>query len=404
MNENKSTPIDAFLLILVLALAGLGLMMLLSASTFTAEQKYGDPYYFFQPQVRNMLIGLVLMLGLSRIPYQFWAKLAYPVLFASMGLLLLVFVPGIGHSANSANRWIQMPGFTFQPSELAKLAVVIFLAYSLSRKGEKNSSFFYGFVPHLLIVGALSSLILAGRDLGTAMCVAVIAFTMMFVGGSKIWHMLVLAAASVPMVYYQIVSHEFRVRRIMAFLDPWADPEKSGYHIIHSFYAFATGGLWGQGPGGSMQKLFFMPESHTDFIFSVVAEETGFIGVTLIAILFLVLVIRGVSIARSAPDFCGVYMALGCTMIVGLPAFFNMCVVTALVPTKGLPLPFFSYGGTNLLICFAAMGLLMNIAGQGRALRPQTGKSKVSRSKSSLKEAVARMKAGRATGPAQAAA
>ena len=404
MSENKSTPIDAFLLVLVLALAGLGLMMLLSASTFTAEQKYGDPYYFFQPQVRNMLIGLVLMLIISRIPYQFWSKLAYPVLFGSMGLLLLVFVPGIGHSANNANRWIQMPGFTFQPSELAKLAIVIFMAYSLNRKGEKNGSFIYGFVPHLLIVGALAALILAGRDLGTAMCVAVIAFTMMFVAGSKIWHMLILAVASVPMLYYQIASHEFRVRRILAFLDPWADPEKSGYHIIHSFYAFATGGIWGQGPGGSMQKLFFMPESHTDFIFSVVAEETGLIGVTVIAILFLILVIRGISIARSAPDFCGVYMAVGCTMIVGMPAFFNMCVVTALVPTKGLPLPFFSYGGTNLLICFAAMGLLMNVAGQGRAERPQPSRNKVSRPRVSVREAVAKMKAGRAVGVAKATA
>lgn len=403
MSENKRVPLDAFLLVLVLALSGLGLMMLLSASTFVAERNYGDPYYFFQPQVRNMILGLIIMLVVSRVPYQTWVKMAYPILFVSMGLLLLVFVPGIGHSANNANRWLQIFGFRFQPSELGKLAMVIFMAYSLSRKGEQTSSFLYGFIPHLLIVGALTSLILAGRDLGTALCVAVIAFTMMFVAGSKITHMILLVITTIPMIYYQIISHEFRVKRILAFLDPWSDPKESGYHIIHSFYAFATGGLWGQGPGGSMQKLFFMPESHTDFIFSVVAEETGLFGVSIIAILFLILVIRGISIARSAPDYSGVYLALGATMIVGLPAFFNMCVVTALVPTKGLPLPFFSYGGTNLLVCFTAMGLLMNVAGQGRLQKPEGAKIKASRIGGSLKETVAGMKAARAAAAAKAA-
>jgi cell division protein FtsW len=172
------------------------------------------------------------------------------------------------------------------------------------------------------------------------------------------------------------------LKRITAFLDPWSDPSDSGYHIIHSFYAFAGGGLWGQGPGAGQQKLFFLPEPHTDFIFSVVAEELGLLGVFIIALLFLLLVYRGLKIAMTAADYSGVYLALGCTMVVGLPAFFNMAVVTALLPTKGLPLPFFSYGGTNLLVCFAAMGILLNVAGQSRTKVPaQAARAKAAASK-----------------------
>ena len=367
MEEKQRIPFDALLLVLILALSGLGLVMLLSSSSIMAEQRFGDAYFFFHPQVRNMLIGLAMMMVLSRIPYQLWLKFAYPILFGTLVFLVLVLLPGLGHEAGGANRWIKLPGFSFQPSEAAKLAIVIYMAYSLSRKGEKTSSFFYGFLPHLIILGLTVSLILAEPDLGTAACVVVIAFTMMFVAGTRIWHMIALALTAVPLMYYQIVLYSYRLKRIAAFLDPWEDPLGTGYHIIHSFYAFANGGLFGQGPGAGQQKLFFLPEPHTDFIFSVTAEELGLAGVVVIGLLFLALMIRGVGIARSAKDYFGIYLALGCTMVVGLPAFFNMCVVTALLPTKGLPLPFFSYGGTNLLICYAAMGMLLNVAGQGKA-------------------------------------
>lgn len=370
--DRKSLYPDPLLLLLVLALAGLGLVMLMSASSFWAEQKFGDSLYFFKPQLRNMLIGLVIMLIMSAIPYQWWTrdKVAYPVLLGTVAALALVFVPGLGVEVNNAFRWIRLPGFSFQPSEAAKLAIVIYLGYSLTRKGEKTGSFFYGFLPHLLVLSLTVGLILLEPDLGTAVCVVVIAFTMMFVAGSKVSHILALVVLAIPVLYYQIVNYSYRLKRIAAFLDPWEFPDSAGYHIIHSFYAFANGGLWGQGPGGSQQKLFFLPESHTDFIFSVVAEELGFAGVAVIALLFLLLVIRGLVIARSAHEFSGVYLALGCTMIVGMPAFFNMGVVTALLPTKGLPLPFFSYGGTNLFVSFAAMGILLNIAAQSRRAKP----------------------------------
>ena len=374
--EKRFISLDPLLLLLILALSGLGLVMLLSASSIVAEQKFDDSLFFFRPQLRNMLIGLAMMFILAKIPYQWLidVRVTYAILTTVLVCLIFVLIPGIGTSVNNAYRWIRVPGFSVQPSEMAKLAIVIYMAYSLARKGEKTGSFIYGFLPHLMVLGVTVSLILLEPDLGTAVCVVVIAFTMMFVAGTKITHMLALGMLALPLLYYQIVNYSFRLKRIAAFLNPWDDPADSGYHIIHSFYAFATGGLWGQGPGGSQQKLFFLPESHTDFIFSVVAEELGFVGVVIIALLFLVLIIRGLMIARSAHEFSGVYLALGCTMIIGIPAFFNMGVVTALLPTKGLPLPFFSYGGTNLLICYAAMGILLNVAAQSRGEKPGISK------------------------------
>lgn len=376
MSDSRPLNFDWMLFILILVLSGLGLVMLLSASSIMAEQRFGDALFFFRPQVRSMIMGFLLMLVLARVPYQFWQRFAYPILFTGIAGLILVLLPGIGHEAGGANRWFRLPGISVQPSELAKLSIVIYLAASLSKKGEKSGTFFYGFLPHLLILGFSVGLILLEPDLGTAVCVVVITFAMMFVAGTKVWHMALLGLAAAPLMYYQIANYSFRVKRIAAFLNPWEDPQGSGYHIIHSFYAFATGGMWGQGPGASQQKLFFLPEPHTDFIFSVLAEEVGLVGVAVVSLLFLLLVIRGLSIAKTARDYFGIYLALGCTMIVGMPAFFNMCVVTALLPTKGLPLPFFSYGGTNLLVCFAAMGLLMNVAGQSRGHKVQPAAAK----------------------------
>ena len=374
MNEDRAAPLDALLLVLILGLSLLGLVMLQSASAFVAEQNYLTSDFFFRPQARHMALGLALMLVLSRVPYQLWPRLAYPILAVTLVCLVLVLLPGLGQGGGGANRWLRLPGVSFQPSEAAKLAMVIYLAYSLSRKGEKTASFFYGLLPHLLVLGLTVWLILSEPDLGTAVCLVVIAFILMFVAGTKVWHMLVLGLAGGAVVCYEITRYAYRLRRIAAFLDPWSDPQGSGYHIIHSFYAFASGGLWGQGPGASQQKLFFLPEPHTDFIFSVLAEEFGLAGVIVVALLFLGLVGRGLAVALAARDFTGLYLALGATLIVGVPAFINMAVVTALLPTKGLPLPFFSYGGSNLLVCYAALGILLNVSGQSQGERPKNSR------------------------------
>lgn len=372
MTDAKPYAFDWLMFGLVLAMAGLGLVMLLSSSFFMAENKFGDGYYFFALQIRHIIIGLVIMLILAGIPYQFWLKWVYPILFVSIILLVMVHIPGIGETGGKIRRWINIGGFSFQPSEASKLAVVIYMAYSMSRKGEKVGSLTYGFLPHLMVLGVVSALILSGRDLGTAACVVAIALIMMFVAGTKIWHMAALGVAALGVFYWQIIFYGYRMDRIRSYLDPWSDPQNSGYQIIHSFFAFAGGGVVGQGPGASQQKLFFLPEAHTDFILAVAAEELGLIGVAIIALFFLIFIFRGLNISRSARDYFGVYLALGCTLIVGLPAFFNMCVVTGLLPNKGLPLPFFSYGGSNILICFAAVGLLLNVAGQTRGERPRT--------------------------------
>lgn len=382
MSETKPYAFDWFLFALVLALSGLGLVMLQSSSFFMAEKAYGNGYYFFFLQIRHMLIGLTIMLILARIPYQFWLKWVYHILIIAAVLLILAHIPGIGDLSGKVRRWITVGGFTFQPSEAAKLAVVIYMAYSMSRKGDRVGSFTYGFMPHLMVLGIITALILWGRDLGTAACVVAIAFIMMFVAGTKLWHMALLGLAAVGVMYWQIAFYGFRMARMKSYLDPWADPGGSGYQIIHSFYAFAGGGIFGQGPGASQQKLFFLPEAHTDFILAVVAEELGLVGVTIIALLFLLFIFRGLTVSRSAKDYFGIYLALGCTMIIGLPAFFNMSVVTGLLPNKGLPLPFFSYGGSNIIICYAAVGLLLNVAGQSRGERPKAVRAKQDRSNS----------------------
>ncbi|MDR2935648.1 MAG: putative lipid II flippase FtsW, partial [Candidatus Adiutrix sp.] len=337
MIEKNKGHFDALLLVLVLALSGLGLVMLLSASSIMAEQRFGDAYFFFRPQLRNLVLGLIMMLVLSRVPYQIWLRLAYPALAASLIGLGLVLLPGVGHEVSGAHRWLRLPGFSLQPSETAKLSIVIYLAYSLSRKGPRNASLIYGLLPHLTLLSLTVGLILAEPDLGTAFSVALIAFIMMCVAGIKVWHLAALSLAGGAVLYHEIISYAYRLRRIAAFLDPWSVPQDAGYHIIHSFYAFASGGLWGQGPGAGQQKLFFLPEPHTDFIFSVLAEEVGLAGVLVVGVLFLALIVRGLAIARAvaARDGGGVYLALGCTLVVAVPAFFNMAVVTALIPTKG---------------------------------------------------------------------
>ncbi len=247
----RRVPLDAFLLALILILSGLGLVMLFSASSIMAGERYGDAWFFFRPQARHMVMGLVIMFVMSRIPYHFWLKLAYPILLGSLALLVLVIVPGIGHKVGGASRWLRLPGFSVQPSEIAKLAIVIYMAYSLSRKGERTGSFLYGLLPHLLVLGASVPLILAEPDLGTAVTIVAIAFAMMLVAGTRLWQLLILFLAALPLMYYQIVNYSYRLKRIAAFLDPWSDPAGAGYHIIHSFYAFAAGGLWGQGPGAA---------------------------------------------------------------------------------------------------------------------------------------------------------
>ena len=360
--EPKPQNWDYILLLVTLCLVGFGLVMVLSSSSILAEKRYGDPYFFFRPQVAYALAGLAIMLVFKNIPYQFFCRTSYLALLATLAGLALVLVPGLGHSAGGASRWLRLAGFSFQPSELAKLALVIYLAYSLAAKRDKIKLFAYGLVPHLFILGVLVFLVALEPDFGSAVILTLIAFIMFFVAGVRVSYLVALALMAAPVAYLFVVRSPYRLQRIMAYLSPWDDPLGSGYHIIHSMMAFATGGLTGLGPGAGRQKLFYLPEPHTDFIFAVVGEELGFIGVALVTVLFLLLIWRGLAVALNSFELEGTYLALGLTLIIGLQAFMNMAVVTGLLPTKGLALPFFSYGGSAMLVNFACMGILMNVA------------------------------------------
>ncbi|MEW6266473.1 MAG: putative lipid II flippase FtsW [Thermodesulfobacteriota bacterium] len=365
--EVKKTAWDYVLLLDVLALVALGLVMVLSSSSILAEKRFGDQYYFFRPQLFFALLGLILMLAAKNVPYQFVCRLAYLWLAGIIAALVLVLVPGLGHRVGGANRWLRLAGVSVQPSEFAKMILVIYLAYSLAAKQAKLKSFSIGLFPHLVVLSVLVGLVMAEPDLGSAVILTLLSLILFFVSGVRLTYLIGLGLMALPVLYLAVIRSPYRLRRITAFLSPWDDPLDTGYHIIHSFLAFASGGLTGLGPGGGTQKLFFLPEPHTDFIFAVVGEELGFVGVALVTVLFLILVVRGVSISLNAYDLQGTYLALGLTLIIGLQAFMNMAVVVGLMPTKGLILPFFSYGGSAMIVNFICLGLILNVASQNRA-------------------------------------
>ncbi|MDR1608660.1 MAG: putative lipid II flippase FtsW, partial [Deltaproteobacteria bacterium] len=360
MFKKSHYPLDTVLASLVFILMSLGLVMLLSASYPIGETKEGDPYFYITRQLQHAGLGLIAMLFLWKTPYQYWLKMGNIILGISAFLLVLVLVPGIGITAGGARRWL--PFFSIQPSELAKIAVVIFVARSLSRKGEMANTFSHGFLPQFLVMLIFAGLIILEKDLGGAMIIVALVIGLLFLTGLRQIYFFVLALMAVPAVWVLISLFRYRMDRIIGWRNPWLDPQGVGYPILNSFYAFANGGLTGVGPGASTQKLSFLPEVHTDYIFSIVGEELGFLGVVGVAVLFLLLCCRGFQISLMAKDLGGFYLAPGLTMVIILPAFLNMGVALSIWPAKGLPLPFFSHGGSSLLVSCVAIGLLLNIA------------------------------------------
>jgi len=302
------------------------------------------------------------MLIAKHIPCTLYSKLAYPLLLISFSLLILLFIPGIGHKVGGATRWLRWGGFSFQPSELAKFSLAVYLAYSMSKKGSNMGSFSKGFLPHILIAGAFMLLIVLQPDLGTAVIMGCWFLIVLFVGGVKFTQLSLSIILSAPFVVWLIWSADYRLKRLWAFIHPWDDPQGVGFQIIHSFLAFGSGGIFGTGLGNSKQKLFYLPEPHTDFVFSIAAEELGFIGVIVIIILFGILIMRGIKIALNATDLYSSYLALGLTCLIGLQVMVNMAVVMGLLPTKGLTLPLISYGGSSLVLNLLSIGILLSIS------------------------------------------
>jgi cell division protein FtsW len=361
---------DNVLLVTALALMSLGLTMVFISSHVMAQSQYSDPYFFFKRQTAYAFVGVVALFVGRYVNYQRYQAWVYPVLILSLTTLILVLVPGIGSRVRGAARWLKLGPVTLQPSEFAKLAMVLFLAYSLARKQGKMKYFSIGFLPHIVVAGLFIGLIAKEPDFGTAMTLAAIVFIMLMVGGVRLAYMLVSFAGVTTLAVMMVLRDPKKFNRILSFLDPWKYGQDVGYQLKQSLLAIGSGGLFGLGPGQSRAKLFYLPDAHTDFILAIFSEELGFIGVILILTLFAILVYRGILLSLRAPDAFGSYLALGLTLLIGLQAAINMGVITGLFPTKGLSLPFLSYGGSSLLANLLAVGILLNISSQIK--RPRT--------------------------------
>jgi cell division protein FtsW len=365
---------DPVMLISVLLLLGIGLIAVYSASSVLAEQRFGDHYYYLKRQGIFCLFGLLVMILANNINYLFYRRLVYFFLGSSLILLALLLVPGFGLKVGGAQRWFRLGLISVQPSEVAKLSLAIFVAYSMSKNAKSMGTFSHGLLPHLAVAAIFMTLILLQPDLGTAIIIGVWTLTLLFIGGVNVAQIFLLLGLISPVVFYLISHTAYRLNRWWAFLDPWEDPQGFGFQIIHSFLAFGSGGLLGAGIGNSKQKLFYLPEPHTDFILAIIAEEIGFIGVSVLLILFAVVVARGMKIALDAPELFGTYLAMGISCMLGLQVLVNMGVVMALLPTKGLTLPFISYGGSSLVVSLVCVGILMNISKRPRP-NPSVGRT-----------------------------
>lgn len=353
---------DYILFFAILTLLGIGIIMVFSASMVRSLKFYGHPYYFLMMQTIWAGLGLSVMFFLMN--FDCWRYRRFvPYIYAlSMLLLVVVLIPGIGQVRNEARRWLGVGSLSFQPAELAKATTVLFLADSLSKRREKLKNLVSGLGPYLVLLGITFLLVLMEPDLGTAVAIAGCAVVVIFVAGARMFHLGLLAVLSAPVLYWAIMGEDYRRRRFFAFLDPWKDPSGSGWQIIQALYALGTGGPFGTGIGYSRQKWFYLPEPYTDFIFAVLGEEMGFLGTSLVLLLFFTIAWRGYRTAMAAPDRFSCLLATGLTTLIVLQAVVNIGVVTGSLPITGIPLPFISYGGSALLTNLMASGILLNIS------------------------------------------
>ena len=357
----KLTP-DMWLFGVAVVLLSAGVVMVYSASAIVAADRFHDPYFFLKRQLFWALLGSSAMLVAIRVDYRKLERFVLPALIVAGVLLVLVLVPPIGQAINGTRRWIRLGAVSFQPVELAKLALVFYLAAFVARRQEVLGEVRRGLVPPLLVAGAFAGLVFVQPDLGNCLTLIALTFGLLYLAGAPVRHLLWALAPALPLLAVAIYAAPYRLRRMTAFWDPWSDPRGSGFQIIQSWLAFGNGGLIGQGIGGSRQKLFYLPEAHTDFIFAVVGEELGFAGAALFVALFAVLIWRGLRIGLRTAEPFGAYLALGITLLIATQTLVNLGVVTGLLPTKGLPLPFVSFGGSALLMTMVSTGVLLNIS------------------------------------------
>lgn len=361
----KQNPYDHVLFFIVIALMGIGLTMVYSASSITSMAQMSDSLFYFKRQLMWVVIGLLAMFGFAQIDYRKLDTLAVPLLVIAFIGLVVVLIPGVAREIGGAKRWIRFAGIGIQPSELAKLCFVIYMAHSISRKQDCIGDLTKGILPDLVITGAVFLLILKEPNLSTALIVGFSYGLLLFLGNGSLTHLGGMLGGGAILAVSLIFQKEYRMKRLLAFLDPWENARTSGYHIIQSLVAIGSGGIWGLGLGQSRQKFFILPERHTDFIFAIICEELGFAGGIAVVLLFLVLIWRGFYIAIRAPDMFGFLLASGITGIIGCQAMINLGVVLSVLPTTGVTLPFVSYGGSSLVFLAAGMGILLSISKYG---------------------------------------
>lgn len=360
--------IDKPLLFTVLLLLGIGLIVLYSASTVSSYNNFGNStYYFVHQLLYGAVIGLVALYICSKIDYHFWLKIIPVLLFVSLVLLMLVKVPGLGFSANGATRWINLGFFTFQPAEIAKLAIILYTAGWISKQHTKIKNFYYGLFPALVIIALFALLILWQPDVGTMMSMVLTAVIMLFVGGMELRYFFGVGFLGALAMGILIKLEPYRASRITTFLNPSFDPQGIGYQINQALIAIGSGGLWGFGYGLSRQKHNYLPEAIGDSVFAIMAEELGLIRISVVLLLFVFFGIRGAQISLKAPDLFGKLLGIGITSTIIVQASINIAAICGLLPLTGIPLPFFSYGSTAMIIMLAEVGILLNISKQSRA-------------------------------------
>ncbi|HFC76723.1 MAG TPA: putative lipid II flippase FtsW [Candidatus Moranbacteria bacterium] len=366
--KNKNKKVDRVLLSIILILTVFGLMMVFSAGVFYATTRFGDSNYFLKHQfLFGFLPGMFVMYFLSKVDYHFWKKVSVPMFVVSLICLILVFIPGIGSNAYGASRWINLGPVSFQPSEMAKLAIILYLAAWLESRGkEKIKDIYEGMIPFVGILAVAGFLIIKQPDTGTLGVIILIAMSMFFVSGANLTHIFSMFLAGVGGLIGLIAMAPYRMNRFLVFLNPEHDPQGVGYQINQALLAIGSGGIFGLGLGHSRQKFNYLPEPVGDSIFAIISEELGLIGASIVVLLFIFFALRAIKIAKNAPDDFGKMVAIGIVAWVIFQAFVNIAAITAIMPLTGIPLPFISYGGTSFIFLMAAMGILLNISKQSK--------------------------------------
>jgi len=356
--------VDMQFLVAVYALLIFGLLMVLSASSpiaYASEATNHDSFYYFKKQLMWAILGSIGMFVTANYDYRKMKKLAFPALCLSILLLILVLVPGIGRKINDARRWIYIGPINFQPSEVAKITMIVFFSYSLSKNYKELNSFLV-FLMYIGIIGVVAVIIMMEPHFSCTMLIVATSVILMFVAGARIWHFLILCLPVVPVLILVILKSPYRLARVLSFLDPFEDIQGAGWQIVQSLYAIGSGGIFGAGLGQSRQKYLNIPEPQNDFIFAILAEEFGLLGAVLVSLMFIFLIARGIKIALRAPDLFGTLLTTGIVAMIAIQALVNVAVVTSSIPVTGMPLPFFSYGGTALAITMAEMGIVLNVS------------------------------------------